>query len=76
VHLYVDYTMPVEVVRKKLNEIAAQPKLWNGKVVNLQVTKCTENTMQLRALVSEQQFIGHVGPALRGTRETNRISGA
>jgi hypothetical protein len=38
VHLYVDYTVPVEAVRKKLNEIAAQPKLWNGKVVNLQVT--------------------------------------
>ena len=51
-HLYVNYTIPVDAVRMKLNEIAAQSKLWNGKVVNLQVTECTESTMQLRALVS------------------------
>lgn len=52
VHLYVDYTVPVDAVRKKLNEIASHSKLWNGKVVNLQVTKCTETTVKLRALVS------------------------
>lgn len=52
VHLYVDYTLPVEPIRKKLNEIAARSKFWNGKVVNLQVTECTDSTMQLRALVS------------------------
>jgi small-conductance mechanosensitive channel len=50
--LYVDHTTPVEAVRKKLNEIAAQSRLWNGKVVNLQVTDCNETTIQLRALVS------------------------
>jgi small-conductance mechanosensitive channel len=50
--LYVDHTTPVETVRKKLNEIAAQSRLWNGKVVNLQVIDCNETTIQLRALVS------------------------
>ena len=50
--LYVDPTAPVQAIREKLNEVAAQSKLWNGKVVNLQVTDCSESTIQLRALVS------------------------
>jgi small-conductance mechanosensitive channel len=50
--LYVDHTTPVAVVRKKLNEIATQSRLWNRKVVNLQVVDCNETTIQLRALVS------------------------
>src|ERR1700679_41213 len=35
VFLYVDHTAPVPPIREKLTEIAAQSKLWNGKVVNL-----------------------------------------
>src|ERR1700679_4127324 len=35
VFLYVDPTRPVPPIREKLTEIAAQSKLWNGKVVNL-----------------------------------------
>jgi len=50
--LYVDHTTPVDSVRKKLSEIVAQSKLWNGKVVNLQVTDCKETTIELRALIS------------------------
>lgn len=50
--LYVDHTTPVDAVRKKLSEIVAQSKLWNGKVANLQVTDCKETTIELRALVS------------------------
>jgi small-conductance mechanosensitive channel len=50
--LYVDHTTPVDAVRKKLTEIVAQSKLWNGRVVNLQVTDCKETTIELRALVS------------------------
>jgi small-conductance mechanosensitive channel len=49
---YVDYTAPVGVIRDKLTQIASQSKLWNGQVVNLQVTDCKENTVELRALVS------------------------
>jgi small-conductance mechanosensitive channel len=52
VMLYVDHTTPVDAVRKKLTEIVTQSKLWNGKVVNLQVTDCRETTIELRALVS------------------------
>jgi small-conductance mechanosensitive channel len=52
VMLYVDHTTPVDAVRRKLTEIVSQSKLWNGKVVNLQVTDCKETTIELRALVS------------------------
>lgn len=52
VFLYVDHTAPVEAIRKKLTEIAAQSRLWNGKVVSLQVSDCRETTIELRALVS------------------------
>jgi small-conductance mechanosensitive channel len=52
VFLYVDHTAPVEAIRKKLTEIASQSKLWNGKVLSLQVSDCKETTIELRALVS------------------------
>jgi small-conductance mechanosensitive channel len=52
VMIRVDYTAPVPRIRDKLNGIVAQSKLWDGKVVNLQVTDCSEMTIELRALVS------------------------
>jgi small-conductance mechanosensitive channel len=52
VMLRVDYTAPVPRIRERLNEIVAQSKRWDGKVVNLQVTDCSEVTLELRALVS------------------------
>jgi small-conductance mechanosensitive channel len=52
VFFYVDHTAPVEAIRNKLNEIAGQSKLWNGKVLSLQVSDCKETTIELRALVS------------------------
>ena len=50
--LNVDYTCPVDRVRDKLQEIVEGSELWDGKAVSLQVTDASENTMQLRALVS------------------------
>ncbi len=52
VFLYVDHTAPVDAIRRKLDEIVAQSKLWNGKVVSLQVSDCKETTIELRALIS------------------------
>src|SRR5882757_9221455 len=50
--LYVDYRAPVEIIREKLHEIVKQSKLWDGRVVNLQVTEAKENTIELRCLMS------------------------
>jgi len=52
VFIYTDYTVPVEKVRAKLREIAGQAEQWDERVCVLQVTDATEQTMQLRALVS------------------------
>lgn len=52
VFVHADYTIPVERVRRKLCEIAKASPLWDGQVVNLQVTDATEGTVELRALVS------------------------
>jgi small-conductance mechanosensitive channel len=52
VFFYVDHTAPVAAIREKVLDIVANSKLWNGKVVNLQVSDCKETTIELRALVS------------------------
>jgi small-conductance mechanosensitive channel len=50
--LYVDYSVPVERVREKLTEIVKASKLWDGRVVNLQVSDAKDHVIELRALVS------------------------
>jgi small-conductance mechanosensitive channel len=50
--IYVDYCADVGAIRRKLEEIVKTTTLWDGRVVNLQVTEVTEMSMQLRALVS------------------------
>jgi hypothetical protein len=52
VHLYVDYSTPVDEVRAELGRILASSRLWDGQVSILQVIDATERTMLLRALVS------------------------
>jgi small-conductance mechanosensitive channel len=52
VFLYVDYTVPVQVVKEELYRILKNSKLWDGQAWGLQVTNATEHTVELRALVS------------------------
>ena len=52
VMIYADYTVPVDQVRRQLEQIVKQSKLWDGQVVNLQVNNATDNVVELRALVS------------------------
>ena len=52
VTLHVDYTVPMERLREKLNEIVKQAPQWDGKVVVLQVVEALPTTIHLRALVS------------------------
>lgn len=51
VTLNVDYTVPVDELRKELRRICGSTKLWLGKVCVLQATDATEHTMQIRALM-------------------------
>jgi small-conductance mechanosensitive channel len=51
VFLYVDYTVPVEEVRKELRRIVQHNPRWRGQVCVLQVTDTSDKAIQLRALV-------------------------
>jgi small-conductance mechanosensitive channel len=50
--LHVDYTAPVSAMRRRLQEIADASPIWDRRVVNMQVTELTPQTMQIRMLVS------------------------
>ena len=50
--LYVDYSIPVDVLRQQLNTIVHPSPLWDKKVCGLQVTNLTDRVMELRCLVS------------------------
>jgi small-conductance mechanosensitive channel len=52
VTLEVDYSTPVEDVRRQLAEIVGCSEHWNRRFWNLQVTEAGERTMRLRALAS------------------------
>ena len=52
VFIYVDYTVPVDVIREQLQKILNESNLWDKKVCVLQVTNTTERTVELRALMS------------------------
>lgn len=52
VMLHLDYRAPIDEIRAKLEEIADASRLWDRKVVNLQVVEAFETTIQVRALVS------------------------
>jgi small-conductance mechanosensitive channel len=52
VMIYLDYSVPVPVIRKRVEEIAAASKLWDKRVVAVQVTDFRENVMEIRILIS------------------------
>ncbi|MGH9091670.1 MAG: mechanosensitive ion channel family protein [Acidimicrobiales bacterium] len=52
VFVEVDYSAPVDDLRRAFQEIVASSPNWNGKVRVLQVTNLGSETMQLRALMS------------------------
>ena len=52
VFLYVDYSVPVEAIRRKAAELLAATPLWDGRVQKVQVTDLTERSMQVRVLMS------------------------
>ena len=50
--LYVDYEAPMDRLRAELERICRESPLWDGDVVNLQVTEITDRVAQLRCLAS------------------------
>jgi small-conductance mechanosensitive channel len=52
--LYVDYSIPVEDLRKQLEAIVHPSHLWDKGVCGLQVTNLTDRSMELRCLMSSR----------------------
>jgi small-conductance mechanosensitive channel len=52
VFIYVDYGFPVDRLREFMTQSLAENPYWDGKVNVLQVTDCTERSMEMRALAS------------------------
>jgi small-conductance mechanosensitive channel len=52
VFLYVDYTVPIDSIRRELGKIVEQSEYYDGKVWRLHTTEAKEHTVELRALMS------------------------
>ena len=52
VYLYLDFSVPIDELRKKLKEILDDSALWNRDIWGLQVTDTTEKALEIRALMS------------------------
>lgn len=50
--LYVDYEAPIDRLRAELERICRASPLWDGDVVNLQVTDISDRVAQIRCLAS------------------------
>jgi len=50
--IYADYTLPMAIVRTKATEIVKGSPLWDGTVVNVQVSDAREHVIEVRVLAS------------------------
>ncbi len=54
VFLYLDYSMPLEPLRKHFEKVLSETKLWDQQTQVLQVTDTTDKTMTIRLLMTAQ----------------------
>ena len=52
VYIYVDYSVPVDIIRQQLKTILESSEYWDKKVCVLQTTNATDRAVELRALMS------------------------
>ncbi len=50
--IYADYTLPMDAVRARATEIVRASRLWDGQVVNVQVSDAREQVIEVRVLAS------------------------
>ena len=54
VFLYLDYSAPVDEIRKEFNKLLEGSSLWDKRVGIIQITNITEQTIEVRALISAE----------------------
>lgn len=47
-----DYSLPIDALRKEFDRLMENSKLWDRRVKVVQVTNASENTIEIRALMS------------------------
>ena len=52
VFFYLDYRVPVTALRQQLEQVVKETPLWDGNVVNLQVSDIKDQSVEIRMLVS------------------------
>ncbi len=52
VFFYLDYGVPVAALRERLEQVVRETPLWDGNVVNLQVSDIKDRSVEIRILVS------------------------
>lgn len=52
VNIYLDYTAPIDKLKDELARLLETNRLWDRRVMALQVTDARENSIEIRALVS------------------------
>lgn len=52
VFLYLDFTIPLDVLREEFSRLLEKDPLWDRRVKVMQVTNLSEKTMEIRALMS------------------------
>ncbi len=52
VFLYFDYSVPLDQLRQRFQQLVQESALWDGHVSVIQVTDCRERTIEVRALMS------------------------
>lgn len=52
IFLYVDYSFPVESIRITLPDMLKGNRDWDGRILNVQITKTTEQYKEIRVLLS------------------------
>ncbi len=52
VFLYLDYSVPVDELRRELDRLLKTTDLWDGRKNVVQLTNAKENVVEIRALVS------------------------
>lgn len=55
-YIYCDYTVPVDAIRAKTEELLAQHVCWNGKMWSVVLSECTEQSVQIRIAASTNDY--------------------
>lgn len=73
VNWFFDYNVPMDALRKKLDELLALTPLWDGNVKSLQLVSANDKAIEVRAIMSSKNAGDSWGFTLSCTRRNDKI---